>query len=407
MYDVKKIRKDFPFLEQVINDKPVVFFDTGASAQKPQAVINAVADAYKFNYANVHRGVYQLSQEASDRYENVRVKVQQFINAKSSNEIVLTKGTTESINLLANSIGKSIVSEGDEIIVTEMEHHANFVPWQVLCEEKQLVFKVAKVNDNGELDIQNLLSLITDKTRVVAITLCSNVLGTINPVKKIIEDIKKINTNILVVVDGAQAVIHSKVDVQDLNCDFFVFSSHKLYGPTGVGVLYGKYELLQKLPPYNYGGDMVNDVTINKTTFALPPYKFEAGTPDIVGSIGFGEAIDYVNSIGMENIANYEKQLLEYATTELQKIEGLKIIGQAQNKAGVITLVVDGCNAGDIGELLAIKGMCVRTGKHCAHPLLNRMGVSSTVRISFGMYNTVEEIDLFIKALKKVISQLK
>ncbi|MEY8767151.1 aminotransferase class V-fold PLP-dependent enzyme [Francisella philomiragia] len=407
MYDVKKIRKDFPFLSQTINDKPVVFFDTGASAQKPQIVIDAVADAYKFNYANVHRGVYELSQKASDKYENVRVKVQHFINAKSADEIVLTKGTTESINLLASSIGKSMVSSGDDIIVTEMEHHANFVPWQILCEEKHLVFKVAKVEDNGELNIQNLLSLVTNKTKVIALTLCSNVLGTINPVKKIIQEVKKINPKTLMVVDGAQAVIHSKVDVQDLNCDFFVFSSHKLYGPTGVGVLYGKYELLEKMPPYNYGGDMVNDVTIDKTTFALPPYKFEAGTPDIVGSIGFGEAIDYVNSVGMENIASHEKKLLEYATNELKKIDGLKIIGEAPNKAGVITFVVDGCNAGDIGELLAIKGMCVRTGKHCAHPLLYRMGAASTVRMSFGMYNTIDEVDLFIKALKKVISQLK
>ncbi|API86531.1 aminotransferase class V-fold PLP-dependent enzyme [Francisella uliginis] len=407
MYNVKKVRNDFPFLKQTINDKPIVFFDTGASAQKPQVVIDAVAEAYKFNYANVHRGVYSLSQEASDKYENVRLKVQKFINAKSSDEVVITKGTTEAINLLASSISKSVVSPGDEIIVTEMEHHANFVPWQMLCEDKSLNFKVAKVNDNGELDVKNLLSLVTEKTKVLAITLCSNVLGTINPIKEIIEKVKNINPNVLVVVDGAQAVIHSKVDVQDLNCDFFVFSSHKLYGPTGVGVLYGKYDLLKKLPPYNYGGDMVDDVTIDKTTFALPPYKFEAGTPDIVGTIGFGQAIDYVNSVGIDNIASYEQDLLKYATEQLKKIDGLKIIGEAQNKAGVITFVVDGCNSGDIGELLAIKGMCVRTGKHCAHPLLYRMGVTSTVRMSFGMYNTFEEIDLFIKALKKVISQLK
>lgn len=407
MYDIKKVRSDFPFLKQTINDKPIVFFDTGASAQKPQVVIDAVAEAYKFNYANVHRGVYSLSQEASDKYENVRLKVQKFINAKSSDEVVITKGTTEAINLLASSIGKSLVSAGDEIIVTEMEHHANFVPWQMLCEDKGLNFKVAKVNDNGELDVKNLLSLVTEKTKVLAITLCSNVLGTINPVKEIIEKVKKINPNILTIVDGAQAVIHSKVDVQDLDCDFLVFSSHKLYGPTGVGVLYGKYDLLKKLPPYNYGGDMVDDVTIDKTTFALPPYKFEAGTPDIVGTIGFGQAIDYVNSVGIDNIASYEQELLKYATEQLKKIEGLRIIGEAQHKAGVITFVVDGCNAGDVGELLAIKGMCVRTGKHCAHPLLYRMGVTSTVRMSFGMYNTFEEVDLFIKALKKVISQLK
>lgn len=407
MYDITKIREDFPFLTQTINDKPIVFFDTGASAQKPQCVIDAVAKAYTFNYANVHRGVYSLSQAASDSYENVRLKVQKFINAKSSDEIVITKGTTEAVNLLATSIGTSLVAQGDEIVVTEMEHHANFVPWQMLCDRKGLFFKVAKVKDDGELDVDNLISLVSERTKVLAVTLCSNVLGTINPVKEIVKKVKAINPNVLVVVDGAQAVIHTRVDVQDLDCDFFVFSSHKLYGPTGVGVLYGKYDLLKKLPPYNFGGDMVEDVTISKTTFALPPYKFEAGTPDIVGTIGFGQAINYVNSIGMDNIARHEQKLLEYATAELKKIEGLHIIGEAKHKAGVITFVIDGCNAGDIGELLAIKGICVRTGKHCAHPLLYRMGVTSTTRMSFGMYNTIEEVDLFVKALKKVISQLK
>ena len=406
MYDVNKIRKDFPFLSQSINDKPVVFFDTGASAQKPQVVIDAIANAYAFNYANVHRGVYFLSQEASDRYENVRNIVQKFINAKSESEIVITKGTTEAINLVANSLD-GFICTGDEIIVTEMEHHANFVPWQMLAEHKKLSFKVAKVSDNGELDVDDLLGLITQKTKVLAITLCSNVLGTINPIKEIIKKIRIINPGTIILVDGAQAVIHSKVDVQDLDCDFFVFSGHKLYGPTGVGVLYGKYDLLDKLSPYNYGGDMVEDVTIAKTTFVKPPYKFEAGTPDIVGTIGLGRAIEYVNSIGMDSIENYEQKLLSYATCELKKIDGLHIIGEAKHKAGVITFVVDGCNAGDIGELLAIKGMCVRTGKHCAHPLLYRFGVNATVRMSFGMYNTFEEIDSFIKALNRVITQLK
>ena len=406
MYDVNKIRKDFPFLSQSVNDKPVVFFDTGASAQKPQVVIDAIANAYAFSYANVHRGVYFLSQEASDRYENVRSIVQKFINAKSENEIVITKGTTEAINLVANSLDGFIGADG-EIVVTEMEHHANFVPWQMLAEHKKLGFKVAKVRDNGELDVNDLLSLITQKTKILAITLCSNVLGTVNPIKEIIKKVKVINPNIIVLVDGAQAVIHAKVDVQDLNCDFFVFSGHKLYGPTGVGILYGKYDLLDKLTPYNYGGDMVEDVTITKTTFVKPPYKFEAGTPDIVGAIGFGRAIEYVNSIGMNNIENYEQKLLSYATIELKKIHGLHIIGEAKHKAGVITFVVDGCNAGDIGELLAIKGMCVRTGKHCAHPLLYRFGVNATVRMSFGIYNNLEEIDSFVKALNRVITQLK
>ncbi|ABO47172.1 aminotransferase class V-fold PLP-dependent enzyme [Francisella tularensis] len=407
MYDVNKIRQDFPFLAQKINNKSVLFFDTGASAQKPQAVIECVAEAYAYNYANVHRGVYSLSQEASEKYENVRQIVQKFLNSKSADEIVITKGTTEAINLVASSIGKGIIRSDDEIVVTEMEHHANFVPWQMLCEDKNLDFKVAAVKDNGELDVDNLLALVTAKTKILAITLCSNVLGTINPVKEIIKQVREINPNIIVLVDGAQAVIHTKVDVQDLDCDFFVFSGHKLYGPTGVGILYGKYELLKQLPPYNYGGDMVDEVTIAKTTFALPPYRFEAGTPNIVEAIGLGRAIEYVDSIGMINIEKHEQKLLEYATAELNKIDGLTIFGQAKHKAGVITFDIQGCNAGDIGELLAIKGICVRTGKHCAHPLMYRMGVTSTVRMSFGMYNTFEEIDLFIIALKKVISQLK
>ncbi|AJI72620.1 selenocysteine lyase [Francisella tularensis subsp. novicida GA99-3548] len=407
MYDVNKIRQDFPFLVQKINNKSVLFFDTGASAQKPQAVIECVAEAYAYNYANVHRGVYSLSQEASEKYENVRQIVQKFLNSKSADEIVITKGTTEAINLVASSMGKGIIRSDDEIVVTEMEHHANFVPWQMLCEDKNLDFKVAAVKDNGELDVDNLLALVTAKTKILAITLCSNVLGTINPVKEIIKQVREINPNIIVLVDGAQAVIHTKVDVQDLDCDFFVFSGHKLYGPTGVGILYGKYELLKQLPPYNYGGDMVDEVTIVKTTFALPPYRFEAGTPNIVEAIGLGRAIEYVDSIGMINIEKHEQKLLEYATTELNKIDGLTIFGQAKHKAGVITFDIQGCNAGDIGELLAIKGICVRTGKHCAHPLMYRMGATSTVRMSFGMYNTFEEIDLFIIALKKVISQLK
>lgn len=406
MYDIAKIRKDFPFLSQSINNKPVVFFDTGASAQKPQTVIDAIADAYTFSYANVHRGVYFLSQEASDKYEKVRSIIQQFINAKSEKEIVITKGTTEAINLVANSLDNFIKAD-DDIVVTEMEHHANFVPWQMLAKRQGLNFKVAKITDDGELDIDNLLSLITAKTKVLAITLCSNVLGTINPVKEIIKKVKAVNPAIIVLVDGAQMVIHAKVDMQDLGCDFFVFSSHKLYGPTGVGVLYGKYKLLDKLSPYNYGGDMVEEVTIAQTTFTKPPYKFEAGTPDIVGTIGFGRAIEYVNAIGMDNIEKYEQKLLGYTTNELKKIQGLHIIGEARYKAGVITFIIDGYNAGDIGELLAIKGICVRTGKHCAHPLLHRFGVNATVRVSFGMYNTVTEVDLFIKALNRVITQLK
>lgn len=407
MYDITKIRKDFPFLSQTINNKPVIFFDTGASAQKPKAVIDAIADAYAFSYANVHRGVYFLSQEASNKYERVRGLVKEFINAPREEEIVLTKGTTDSINILASSLGEWYLNKGDEIIVTEMEHHANFVPWQMLCYKNELEFKVAKVKDNGDLDIEQLLSLVTSKTKVLAITQCSNVLGTINPIKEIVKKVKKINPKILVVVDGAQAIIHQSVDVQDLGCDFFVFSGHKLYGATGAGVLYGRYELLDQMPPARYGGDMVDIVSIEKTTFAKAPLKFEAGTPDIIGTVGLGEAIKYINSIGMKNIEEHEQKLLKYATKLLKEIEGLKIIGESEHKAGVITFIVDGCHASDIGELLAIKGICVRTGQHCAHPLMQRFGLTSTVRMSFGMYNTFDEIDTFVLALKRVIKQLK
>ena len=407
MYDISKIRSDFPFLSQTINDKQVIFFDTGASAQKPKIVIDAISSAYAFSYANVHRGVYFLSQEASEKYEGVRKLVKDFINAPSEDEIIITKGTTDSINLVAECLSQDFLQSGDEIVVTEMEHHANFVPWQVLSQKKSMVFNVAGIKDNGELDVENLLSLINSKTKVLAITQCSNVLGTINPVKDIIRRTKEINPNILVLVDGAQSIIHQSVDVQDLGCDFFVFSSHKLYGSTGAGVLYGKYELLDQMPPYRYGGDMVESVSIQETTFAKPPLKFEAGTPDIVGSIGLGEAIKYINTIGMDNIYTHEQKLLSYATNELKQIDGLKIIGEASHKAGVITFVIDGCHASDIGELLAIKGICVRTGQHCAHPLMQRFGVTSTVRASFGMYNTTEEIDVFVKALKRIVSQLR
>ena len=407
MFNVNKIREDFPFLKQNINGKKVIFLDTGASAQKPKVVINAITNSYMFDYANVHRGVYSLSQEASEKYENVRNIVKNFINAPCENEIVITKGTTESINLIADCLSNDILTKDSEIVTTIMEHHANFVPWQSLAKKNNFKFNVADITENGELDLKNLYSLINKNTKILAITHCSNVLGTINPIKEIISKVKEINPNIIIVVDGAQSILHSKIDVQDLGCDFFVFSSHKIYGATGTGILYGKYDLLDKMTPYKYGGDMIDTVTIEKTTYAKPPLKFEAGTPDIVGTIGLGEAIKYVDSIGIDNIAKYEKKLLQYATEKLQDIEGLKILGQADNKAGVITFIVDGCHASDIGELLAIRGICVRTGQHCAHPLLQRYNVTSTVRASFGMYNTIEEIDLFVNALNKIITRLK
>lgn len=405
--DVHEIRKDFPILQREIDGKPLVYFDNAATSQKPQSVIDAISNYYsKFN-ANIHRGVYSISIQGSEAYENAKIKIRDFINAGNEREIIFTRGTTEAINLIAYSYGLENVNEGDEIIISEMEHHANIVPWQVLCQKKKAVLKVIPVNDNGELIIDEYKKLLSDRTRIVAVCHISNTLGTINPVKEIIRLAKEKNKDISVVVDGAQAIHHSKVDVKELGADFYVFSSHKMYGPMGIGVLYGRAVLLEAMPPYQTGGDMISNVSFKGTTYNDIPMKFEAGTPNVEGAVGLTAAIDYINAIGFENIHKQETELLYYATSLMSKIEGLRIIGTAKEKTGVISFVVDGLNALDIGILLDTNGVAVRTGQHCTEPLMDRFKIPGTVRVSFAFYNTKDEIDVFIAALKKAIEILK
>lgn len=404
MLNIEKIRTDFPFLSQTVHGKRIAFLDTGASAQKPQVVIDAIADANTYNYANIHRGVYSLSDIASERYEKVRDQVQTFIHASSRDEIVFTSGTTESINLVAQSLANSYFKQGDEIIISEMEHHANIVPWQLIAERYQLKLGILPINQNDELDLEILPSLINDKTKLIAVTHCSNVLGTVNPIKKIVDIAHQYQ--VLVLVDGAQSVVHQAIDVQDLGCDFFVFSAHKLYGPTGVGVLYGRKQLLDQMSPYQGGGDMIDRVSFSGTTFAKAPYKFEAGTPNIVGVIAFGVALDYIQQYNYQDIQVHENRLIEYATMQLNAIKGLQIIGNSTHKAGVITFTIDGFHANDIGTLLDLNGVCVRTGHHCAQPLLEKFGVSSTVRASFGIYNDKDDVDQLVVGLHKAMKML-
>ncbi len=405
--DVEEVRKDFPILKRETDGKPLVYFDNAATSQKPQSVIDAISDYYSNYNANIHRGVYSISIQASEAYENAKIKVRDFINAGSEREIVFTRGTTEAINLIAYSYGLQNVNEGDEIIISEMEHHANIVPWQVLCEKKNAVLKVIPVNDNGELLIDEYKKLLSGRTKIVAVCHISNSLGTINPVKEIIRLAKEKNKNIAVVIDGAQAIHHTKVDVRDIGADFYVFSSHKMYGPMGIGALYGRAELLEAMPPYQTGGDMISSVSFAKTTYNEIPMKFEAGTPNVEGAVGMSAAIDYINAIGFDVIHTQESELLEYATDLLKNIEGLKIIGSAKDKTGVISFVVEGLNALDIGIMLDTSGVAVRTGQHCTEPLMDRFGIPGTVRASFAFYNTKEEIDVFVKALKKAIEILR
>lgn len=406
MLNIQKIREDFPFLKQNIHGVPVVFLDTSASAQKPNAVINAITDNYVNDYANVHRGVYHLSEKATANYENTRETVKDFIGAQKIEEIIFTKGTTESINLLANSLVDKYFIQGDEIIITEMEHHANIVPWHLISKRKQITIKYIPITENGELDLSVLPELLTEHTKLISFTHCSNVLGTINPAQKIIKNIRKNFPNIAIFIDGAQSVVHQKVNVLDLDCDFFAFSSHKLYGPTGVGVLYAKEKWHELMSPYQGGGDMIKFVTMHETIFADFPYKFEAGTPNIVGVIGLSKAIEYIQNIGLVNISIYEQMLLKYATEKLENIPGLKILGKSMKKAAVIAFTIDGFHASDLGMLLNLSGICVRTGHHCAQPLLQHYNLSSTMRISFGLYNTKNDIDLLINGLYKAIHML-
>lgn len=400
--DIAKIRADFPILSRELYGKPLVYLDNAATSQKPQCVMDKIAEMYTTVNSNVHRGVHYLSQAATDEHEAARKTVQKFINAVSPNEIVFTRGATESINLVASSFCKKFCKEGDEILITAMEHHSNIVPWQIQAEELGLKLKVAPINGEGELLIDEFESKISSKTKIIAVTHISNVLGTINPIKRLIEISHKYNVPIL--IDAAQSVQHAKVDVQDLDCDFLVFSSHKVYGPTGVGVLYGKEKWLNELPPYQGGGEMISSVSFEKTTFNHLPFKFEAGTPDFVGTAALATALEYVSSIGLDNISHHEDELLKYATEKMLKIEGLRIIGTAKNKSSVISFLIDNIHPYDIGTLLDKMGIAVRTGHHCAEPLMKELGIDGTVRASFAFYNTKEEVDALIHGLKRIVS---
>lgn len=403
--NVEEIRKDFPILHRQVNGKPLVYFDNGATSQKPQQVIDVINRYYQHENSNIHRGIHTLSQEATDAYEKARTTVQQFINAKHHHEVIFTSGTTGSINLVASSFGKKHLQAGDEIIISTMEHHSNIVPWQMICEEKGAILKVIPISDKGELLMDEFEKLLSSKTKLVSITHVSNTLGTINPVKEIIKLAKKAGAFVL--IDGAQAVPHTKVDVQALDCDFYAFSAHKMFGPTGVGILYGKESILNDLPPYQGGGDMIKTVTFEKTTYNELPHKFEAGTPNIVGGLGLAEAIDYMNNIGIENIEAYEHELLNYATEKIKQIEGVRIIGEAANKASVLSFLVDGTHPSDIGMIIDKLGIAIRTGHHCTEPLMNRFDIPGTARASFAFYNTKEEIDVFIKALERAVNMLR
>lgn len=400
MYDIQKIREDFPILDREVYGKPLIYLDNGATTQKPRQVVEAITDEYYSVNANVHRGVHFLSQQATELHEASRETVRRFINARSSNEIVFTRGTTESINLLASSFADSQMKEGDEVIVSVMEHHSNIVPWQLQAARKGIVLKVIPMNDKGELLLDEYEKLFSERTKLVSFAHVSNVLGTVNPAKEMIATAHAHGVPVL--IDGAQSVPHMKVDVQDLDADFFAFSGHKIYGPTGVGVLYGKEEWLDKLPPYQGGGEMIQSVSFEKTTFNELPFKFEAGTPDYIGTTALAKALDYVSAIGMENIAAHEHELTLYAMQRLKEINGMRIFGEAEHKSSVISFLVGNIHHLDMGTLLDRLGIAVRTGHHCAQPLMIRMGIEGTVRASFGLYNTKEEIDMLAAGIERV-----
>ena len=403
-FDIQKIRRDFPILAQEVNGKPLVYFDNGATSQKPQVVIDAEAKYYQEINANIHRGVHHLSQVATDAYEEARGKIQQHINAKHSHEVLFTAGTTFGINLVANGFGK-MLTDGDEIIVSHLEHHSNIVPWQMACERSGATLKVIPMLADGSLDLDAYTGLLNERTKLVAVNHVSNALGIINPIKKMIEMAHDVNAAVL--IDGAQAVPHFKPDVQALDCDFYVFSGHKMCAPTGSGILYGKEQWLNQLPPYQGGGEMIKEVTFEKTTYACLPHKFEAGTPNIAGGIVLGTAVDYLNSIGFDQIAQHEKELLDYATQRLNEFEGIKIYGTHPNKASVISFNFEGIHPYDIGTIIDKLGIAVRTGHHCAQPIMNYFNIPGTIRASFSFYNTKEEIDLMIEALQKALKMLQ
>ena len=397
-------RNDFPILEQQIYGRPLVYFDNAATTQKPQVVIDAISRYYETINSNIHRGVHYLSQVATEEYEIARKRIQTFINAEHAYEVIFTRGTTESINLIASSFGKAFLQKDDEIIITEMEHHSNIVPWQMICEEKGAQLKVIPFDEEGVLEAEQLEKLITPRTKLLALTHISNTLGTINPIKQLIETAHR--HGVPVMIDGAQAIAHAKVDVQDLDCDFYCFSGHKMYAPMGIGVLYGKAQWLNKMPPYQGGGDMIKQVTFEKTTYNELPFKFEAGTPSVADVIGLKTAVDYLEEIGIERIAAYEDELLQYGTQKLSDIEGLRIIGRSPHKAAIISFNVGDIHPSDVGVLIDQLGIAVRTGHHCTQPLMDKLEIPGTIRASFAFYNTKEEIDALVAALHKIIPML-
>ena len=399
-FDVRRIREHFPFLKHRVHGKPVVYLDNAATSQKPQVVLDALLRFYTELCSNVHRGVHQTSERATEAYEGARIKVQKFLNALEPREIVYVRGTTEGINLVASSYGRQHVQAGDEVLITALEHHSNIVPWQMLCEEKGARLRVAPINDRGELILEEFQKLLGERTRIVSVAHVSNALGTINPIKQIVQSAHA--RGIPVLVDGAQAAPHMKVDVQALGCDFYTLSSHKMFGPTGIGVLYGKADLLESMPPYQGGGDMILSVTFEKTTYNHLPHKFEAGTPNIAGAIGLGAAVDYLQGVGMENIYSYDRALLTYATEAITQIPGVRLIGTAREKAGVLSFLMEGVHPHDVGTVLDQEGIAVRTGHHCAQPVMERFGVPATVRASLAFYNTKQEINALAQGLQRV-----
>ena len=402
-FPLTKIRDDFPILKSRINNHQLVYFDNAATTQKPQSVIDGISNYYKSYNANIHRGIHSLAEKATEEFEETRSLVKEFINASSENEIIFTRGTTEGINLISSSLSKFYFNEGDEIIISEMEHHSNIVPWQMIADENKLNLKVINVSENGEIDMDHFKSLISEKTKLVSIVYISNTLGTINPVKIIIEKCKE--NNILSVVDGAQSSAHKKIDVTDLNCDFYVFSAHKMYGPTGVGVVYGKEEILEKMPPYMGGGEMIKDVSFSNTSYNNLPYKFEAGTPNIGDVIGFKEAINYIKNIGIDNIETYEISLKKYTEDALKKIDGIKVVGTAKDKVGIFSFTTEKIHYYDLGLLLDAKGIALRTGHHCTQPLMDKYSLDGTARLSLAIYNSTEEVDYFVESLSNLIKR--
>jgi cysteine desulfurase/selenocysteine lyase len=398
--DVARLREDFPILKQTVHGNPLVYLDNAATTQKPQAVLDALTRYYTTMNANVHRGVHQLSERATQEYEGARAKVQRFIGAAEPREIIFVRGITEAINLVAQTYGRKNIQLGDEIIISAMEHHSNIVPWQILCEEKGATLRVIPINDEGELLLDEFERLLNPRTKLVSVVHVSNSLGTVNPVKRIIELAH--SRNVPVLLDGAQSAPHMPVNVQELDCDFYTFSGHKIFGPTGIGVLYGKAKLLEAMPPYQGGGDMISSVTFEKTTYNVLPYKFEAGTPDIAGAIGLGAALDYLRGLGWDAVMAHEHELLDYATTAVSEIPGLRLIGTAKDKASVLSFVLEGVHPHDLGTVLDREGIAIRTGHHCTQPLMDRFGVPATARASFALYNTKEEIDALVRGLHKV-----